>query len=81
MSSELSKYIEKALEKKETAYNAEVINFPNEKKIKNSEKLDIQKFNFWRINDKSNVDQFRAVVGICFMFVALIVMGLYSNLI
>jgi len=34
---------------------------------------------FWKINDTSNNDQLRAVVGICFMFGALIVMGLYSN--
>ena len=34
---------------------------------------------FWKINDISNNDQLKAVVGICFMFGALIVMGLYSN--
>ena len=37
--------------------------------------------NFWEINDDSNEDQLKAVAGICFMFGALIIMGLYSNLI
>ena len=34
----------------------------------------------YKINDKSNDDQLRAVVGICFMFGTLILLGLYSNL-
>jgi hypothetical protein len=34
---------------------------------------------FWKINDTSNNDQLSAVVGVCFMFGALILMGLYSN--
>jgi len=82
MSSELHKYIETAIEKKENLFNADVINFPNEKKIINPNYHQGQdKLNFWRITDKSNIDQLRAVVGICFMFIALIVMGLYSNFI
>ncbi len=81
MSSELHKYIEEALEKKESIYNAEVISFPNETKIKNLEKFKTPKPNVWQLNDKSNIDQLRAVIGICFMFIALTIMGLYSNLI
>ena len=34
----------------------------------------------WKINDKSNDDQFKAVTGICMMFVILVIMGIYSNI-
>ena len=78
MSSELHKYIETAIEKK--ILNAEVIDFPNDKKINKSKDLNINNYNFWKINDKSNNDQLKAITGICFMFAALIIMGLYSNL-
>ena len=79
MSSEIHKHIEEALEKKENLFNARVINFPNEVKINNSSNLKSKDNNFWRISDKSNSDQLKAVIGVCFMFGALIVMGLYSN--
>ncbi len=82
MSSELHKYIETAIERKKNLFNADVISFPNEKKINNSNNFQVQhKSNVWKISDKSNIDQLRAVVGVCFMFIALIVMGLYSNFI
>ncbi len=81
MSSELHKYIETSIKKKEGLLNAEVINFPNDKKINIDESFLDQENKFWSINDKSNVDQLRAVVGICFIFSALILMGLYSNFI
>ncbi len=80
MSSEIHKYIETAIEKK-SVYNAEVINFPKEKQENVSEKFKIDNFNFWRIKDKSNKDQLKAVTGICFMLAALVIMGIYSNLI
>jgi len=79
MSSEVHKYIEDRLEKNANLFNAEVINFPNDVKV-DSVKISKAKIdNFWKINDTSNNDQLRAVVGICLMFGALIVMGLYSN--
>ena len=78
MSSEIHKYIETAIEKN---LNAEVINFPQEKKIKEITNLNKSNYYVWKINDKSNDDQLNAVTGICFMLGALIVMGLYSNLI
>ena len=79
MSSEVHKYIEDRLEKNANLFNAEVINFPNDEKM-DSEKISKAKIDkFWKINDTSNNDQLSAVVGICFMFGALIVMGLYSN--
>ena len=80
MSIEVHKYIETALEKKRTLFHAEVLDFPKEKKIKINDKFKLHNINFWKLNDKSNNDQLRAVTGICFMFVTLIVMGLYSNL-
>tara|TARA_Y100000591_G_C21476455_1_gene518282 strand:- start:21 stop:257 length:237 start_codon:yes stop_codon:yes gene_type:complete len=76
MSSELHEYIEASINKKENILNAEVINFPNNKDINNSQ---VNNSEFWNLKDKSNIDQLRAVTGICFMFIALILMGIYSN--
>ena len=79
MSSEVHKYIEDRLEKNVNLFNAEVINFPNDTKM-DSVKISKAKIDkFWKINDTSNDDQLSAVVGICFMFGALILIGLYSN--
>ena len=80
MSSEIHKHIEEALNKKENLFNAKVINFPNEVKINNSNNSKSKDNNFWRISDKSNSDQLKAVIGICFMFGTLIIMALYSTL-
>ena len=80
MSSEIHKHIEEALDKKENLFNARVINFPNEVKIDNSNNSKLKDNNFWRISDKSNSDQLKAVIGICFMFGTLIMMALYSTL-
>ena len=80
MSSEIHKHIEEALDKKENLFNARVINFPNEVKIDNSNNSKLKDNNFWRISDKSNSDQLKAVIGICFMFGTLIIMALYSTL-
>ena len=79
MSSELHKYIETAIEKKQNLFNAEVLNFPNDINKENTKKFSKRKLNFWNISDKSNIDQLRAVTGVCFMFVALVVMGVYSS--
>ena len=81
MSSEVRKYTKETLEKNENLFNADVINFPNEKKINFSRNIKINTLSFWKIRDESNNDQLRAVIGICFMFGALIIMGLYSNII
>ena len=80
MSSEVHKYIEDRLEKNANLFNAEVINFPNDVKVDSAKISKVKIDEFWKINDTSNNDQLSAVVGICFMFGALIVMGLYSNL-
>ena len=80
MSSELHKYIETAIDKKQKILNAEVLNFPSEKRLNETKNFTVDTYKFWKINDESNGDQLKAVTGICLMFGALIVMGLYSNL-
>ena len=80
MSSELHKYIEKAIDKKENLLNAKIINFPNEKDLNNTLDFKIKKFDHWKISDDSNIDQYKAVTGICFMIGILTILGLYSNL-
>ena len=80
MSSEIRKYAESTLDKKKNLFNARVISFPNDKNMDNSKDLNLDTLDYWKIKDKSNEDQLRAITGICFMFGALILMGLYSNL-
>ena len=80
MSSELHKHIEERLIKNKSLFNAKVLNFPKDKNLNSPTKLKVIDDNFWNINDKSNEDQLRAVIGVCFMFGALILMGLYANL-
>tara|TARA_B100001057_G_scaffold118490_1_gene117136 strand:+ start:797 stop:1042 length:246 start_codon:yes stop_codon:yes gene_type:complete len=80
MSSEIRKYAENTLDKKKNLFNARVISFPNDKNLDNSKDLNLDTLDYWKIKDKSNEDQLRAITGICFMFGALILMGLYSNL-
>ena len=80
MSTEVHKYIEEALEKNQNLFDAEVINFPKEKKLQKTKAFKTDVNSFWKINDETNDDQLKAVIGLCFMFGALIVLGLYSNL-
>ena len=79
MSSEIHKYIETAIDKKTNLFDAEVLDFPVNKKelVKKSES---DKKNYWKINDSSNNDQLKAVTGICFVFSFLLTMGLLANL-
>ena len=79
MSSEVHKYIEDRLEKNENLFNAEVINFPKDQKLDDTKNLEVQTYSFWKISDKSNDDQLKAVIGVCFMLITLVIMGLYSN--
>ena len=76
MSSEVQKYIETALEKRKDLFEAEVLDFPNHKRLDD--------FDSWQLYDKSDLnedgDQLKAVTGICFTFSILIILGLYSNL-
>ena len=79
MTLEVHKYIEERLEKNENLFNAEVINFPKEQKLNNAKISKVQANDYWKISDKSNDDQLKAVIGICFMLVTLVIIGLYSN--
>ena len=79
MSLKVQNYIKKTSEKKQNLFNAEVISFPNDKKLKVSVDFKLNTLSYWKISDKSNEDQLKAITGICFMFGALILMGLYSN--
>ena len=76
MSSEVQKYIETALEKRKDLFEAEVLDFPNHKRLDD--------FDSWQLYNKSDLnedgDQLKAVTGICFTFSILIILGLYSNL-
>ena len=81
MSSEIQKYIETALDKQDVLFNAKVINFPKETNVNNVELKKLDNQNVWKINDETNVDQLKAVIGICFMLGALLIMGLYSTLV
>ena len=82
MSSELHKYIETSLKKK-NLLNAEVISFPQEKQADDLINFDTNKLGFWKLYDESykneDGDQLKAVIGICFMFSVLILLGLYSS--
>ena len=80
MSSELHKYIENAIEKKKNLFNAEVLDFTKDKKIKLSKNFELKNKNHWNINDSSNSDQHKAVTGICLMFGFLFALGLFANL-
>ncbi len=80
MSLEVHKHIEERLIKNKDLFYAKVLNFPNNKKLDSLIKPKKINNNLWKINDKSNNDQLKAVVGVCFVFGALILMGLYSNL-
>ena len=80
MSSELHKYIENAIEKKEKLFNAEVLNFPKDKKIKVSNNRKLDKEGYWKINDNSNSDQLKAITGICLLFGFLLILGIVANL-
>ena len=80
MSSELHEYIKKTIDKKENLFNAKIINFPNENDLNNNLDFKIKNFDHWKISDDSNIDQYKAVTGICFMIGILTILGLYSNL-
>ena len=80
MSSELQKYPENVLKKKQNLLNAKVISFPNDNSLEKSKNLSSNAYNHWKISDETNEDQYKAIIGICFMFGALVLTGLYSNL-
>ena len=80
MSSELHKYIEDAVKKKASLFDAEVLEIPKDKEIKVSKNFELNHNNYWKIDDSSNDDQLKAITGICLMFGFLLVMGIFANL-
>tara|TARA_B100001121_G_C18486531_1_gene525165 strand:+ start:524 stop:769 length:246 start_codon:yes stop_codon:yes gene_type:complete len=80
MSSEIHEYIETAIDNKKNLLNAEIIDFPNDYEKNNKKNLILNSNTFWKITDKSNNDQLKAVTGICFILAILTIAGLYSNL-
>ena len=80
MSSELHKYIEKAIDKKENLLKAKILKFPNENNQNYNTDLKKKKSDHWKISDESNTDQLKAVTGFCFTVGILTIVGLYSNL-
>ena len=80
MSSELHKYIESAIEKKKNLFNAEVLDFPKDKKNNISKSFNINNKKNWNIKDSSNSDQLKTITGICLMFGFLLILGIFANL-
>ncbi len=80
MSSELHKYIEKAIDKKENLLKAKILKFPNDKNQNYTANFKGDKTDHWKISDESNTDQLKAVTGFCFTVGILTIVGLYSNL-
>ena len=80
MSSEVHKYIEEALNKNKNLLNAQVLDFPNDKTIDKSKDIKTKNDMVWKISDKSNDDQLKAITGFCFTIGILLVIGLYANL-
>ena len=81
MSSEVHKYVETAIKKRERILSAKVLNFPNEENKLDFKDFENKSYDFWKISDKSNIDQLKAITGICFMIGILIIAGLYSSLV
>ena len=79
MSSELHKHIENAIDKKKNLFNAEVLDFPKDKKQNTSKNLELNKNSYWNITDNSNSDQRKAITGICLTFGFLLVTGFIAN--
>ena len=67
------------IDKIKTYWWLKLIKINKDNKINDYKDLKTKNHNFWKISDEDNVDQLKAVVGVCFMFGALILMGLYSN--
>tara|TARA_B110001452_G_C14955899_1_gene334315 strand:+ start:193 stop:438 length:246 start_codon:yes stop_codon:yes gene_type:complete len=80
MSLEINKDLENFSSKQKVLFDAKVINFSKEKNHNKNKLKKFDSLNIWSLNDKSNDDQLKTVIGICFMLGSLIVMGLYSNL-
>ena len=57
-----------------------ILKFPNEKNQNYTTNFKGNKTDHWKISDKSNTDQLKAITGFCFTVGILTIVGLYSNL-
>ena len=80
MSSEIHKNIETFSDKQKVLFDAEILNFSKEKYHNKNKLKKFDNLNIWTLYHKTNEDQLKAVIGICFMLGSLFLMGLYSNL-
>jgi hypothetical protein len=79
MSSEIHKNLKNTIDKQNVLFDTEVINFPNKENQNKSEPKKLDNQIIWEINNISNEDQLKTVIGICLLLGSLTVMGLYSN--
>ena len=84
MSSEVRKYIIEDASKKSEIFRAQVLKLPIKKKFLTSKTSNIDKCDYWKLYDKTNVhedgDQLKAVMGICLVLGVFSFIGLYSSL-
>ena len=84
MSSEIRQYIIEDASKKSEIFRAQVLKLPIKKKFLTSKTSNIDKCNYWKLYDKTNVhedgDQLKAVTGICLVLGVFSFIGLYSSL-
>ena len=85
MSSETQKFTKFDLEGSKNLFSAEVLDFPKDKLNNKPKIFKTNNNNLWKLYDKANTnedgDQLKTVIGICVMFGALFITGLYSTLI
>ena len=80
MNSEIHKNIETFSDKQNVLFEPEELNFSKERNYNKNKLNKSNNQSIWKINDVSNEDQLKAVIGICFMLGSLLLMGLYSSL-
>jgi hypothetical protein len=84
MSSEIRQYIIEDASKKSEIFRAQVLKLPIKKKFLTSKTSNIDKCDYWKLYDKTNVhedgDQLKAVTGICLVLGVFSFIGLYSSL-
>ena len=84
MSSEIRQYIIEDASKKSEIFRAQILKLPIKKKFLTSKTSNIDKCDYWKLYDKTNVhedgDQLKAVTGICLVLGVFSFIGLYSSL-
>ena len=84
MSSGIRQYIIEDASKKSEIFRAQVLKLPIKKKFLTSKTSNIDKCDYWKLYDKTNVhedgDQLKAVTGICLVLGVFSFIGLYSSL-